>query len=336
MLNNLFIILIIQLFVLFLLNKVSYKIDFLDYPNKRKVHSTPTPFIGGLSLGLSYCVVVFITDINFLYLNFIFAYALIVSIFGLVDDKFNISPTSKIILQSIPVYILISKGLYLTNIGDYEIIGKINLGGYGEIFTFFCCLLIMNAFNYSDGVDGLLSTLFINIFINFLIICYVFNEIYIGQILIYFIFPVLIFLLFNLSLLKLPKIFLGDSGSTLLGFLTGFVMIFLYEKVSIKPSILIWPVALIIYEFISTNLVRIFKKKKIFQSGNDHIHYQISKKYNLKVLGINLTMNLVNCIITFSGLLIYYLFGSLFSLIGFIIFFFIYLRIKFSFFINVF
>ena len=332
MLNNLFIILIIQFFVLLLLNKISYKIDFLDYPNERKVHSTPIPYIGGLALGLSYCVVVFITDIDFVYLNLIFVYALIVSIVGLVDDKFDISPISKIILQSIPVYILISKGLYLTNIGNYEIIGRINLGGYSEIFTFFCCLLIMNAFNYSDGIDGLLSTLFINIFITFFIICYFFDEIYISQILIYLIFPVVIFLLFNFSFLKLPKIFLGDSGSTLLGFLTGFVMIFLYEKISIEPSILIWPVALIIYEFISTNLVRIFQKKKVFQSGNDHIHYQISEKYDLKVLGVNLVMNLINCLITFSGLLVYYLFGSLFSLIGFIIIFFIYLRIKFSFF----
>ena len=267
MLNNLFIILIIQFFVLLLLNKISYKIDFLDYPNERKVHSTPIPYIGGLALGLSYCVVVFITDIDFVYLNLIFVYALIVSIVGLVDDKFDISPISKIILQSIPVYILISKGLYLTNIGNYEIIGRINLGGYSEIFTFFCCLLIMNAFNYSDGIDGLLSTLFINIFITFFIICYFFDKIYISQILIYFIFPVIIFLLFNFSFLKLPKIFLGDSGSTLLGFLTGFVMIFLYEKISIEPSILIWPVALIIYEFISTNLVRIFKKKKYFSLG---------------------------------------------------------------------
>ena len=128
MLNNLFIILIIQFFVLLLLNKISYKIDFLDYPNERKVHSTPIPYIGGLALGLSYCVVVFITDIDFVYLNLIFVYALIVSIVGLVDDKFDISPISKIILQSIPVYILISKGLYLTNIGNYEIIGRINLG----------------------------------------------------------------------------------------------------------------------------------------------------------------------------------------------------------------
>ena len=199
MLNNLFIILIIQFFVLLLLNKISYKIDFLDYPNERKVHSTPIPYIGGLALGLSYCVVVFITDIDFVYLNLIFVYALIVSIVGLVDDKFDISPISKIILQSIPVYILISKGLYLTNIGNYEIIGRINLGGYSEIFTFFCCLLIMNAFNYSDGIDGLLSTLFINIFITFFIICYFFDKIYISQILIYFIFPVIIFLLFNFS-----------------------------------------------------------------------------------------------------------------------------------------
>ena len=105
-------------------------------------------------------------------------------------------------------------------------------------------------------------------------------------------------------------------------------MIFLYSILLIEPSILIWLVALVIYDFLGTNLVRILKKKNLFQSGDDHFHYQISKKYNFETSEINLIMNLINLFITLTGFAIYYFFGSLFSLIGFVLIFFIFLYFK--------
>ena len=263
---NLSIVLIFQFLILILLEKIAKKFNFLDYPSERKKHSKPTPYVGGLALGFGFLFLIYILKIKVIYLYLIIFSALLMSIIGLIDDKFDINPIVKLIFQSIPVYMLISKGLYLTDIGEYEIIGKIGLGNYAKFFTFLCCLLILNAFNYIDGIDGLLATLFINIFISFIIICYFFNEIYISQILVYFILPVVVFLLFNISLFSLPKIFLGDSGSNLLGFLTGFTMIVLYKKFSIEPSILIWPVALIIFDFLATSIIRVQNKKKIISN----------------------------------------------------------------------
>lgn len=328
MLTNLFFLFIIQLSILFILNKFAYKVNLLDYPNKRKIHSAPTPYIGGLALSLGYYIIVYITEINYSLINLILLYSILISLVGFIDDKFDINPLSKLILQSIPVYILISKGLYLNDIGEYELIGKINLGYFSKTFTFLCCLLIINAFNYTDGVDGLLSTLFINIFSTFAMICFAFGKININNDIIYIILPVFVFFLFNISFLKLPKIFLGDSGSTSLGFITGFAMIFLYLELSIEPSILIWPVALIIYDFLSTNIIRIIKNRRIFQSGNDHLHHQLSKKYKLKIFQIILIINLINCLLTFFGFATHHIFGSFFSFMGFAIMFFIFLFIK--------
>ena len=328
MLIKLIILSILQFSILFTLSKLAYKVKLLDYPSKRKIHLKPTPYIGGLAIGLCYCFVIYIAKIEYSLINLILLYSIIVSLVGFVDDKFDINPISKLLLQSIPVYLLITEGLYLSDIGEYEIIGLINLGYFSKIFTFLCCLLIINSFNYSDGIDGLLSSLFINIFFSFAFICFIYEKISIIYSFIYIIIPVLIFFLFNVSFLKLPKIFLGDSGSTLLGFITGFVMIFLYSNLLIEPSILIWPVALIIYDFLGTNLIRILKKKNLFQSGDDHFHYQISKKYNFETPEINLIMNIINLFITLTGFAIYYFFGSLFSLIGFVLIFFIFLYFK--------
>ena len=79
---------------------------------------------------------------------------------GFVDDKFDINPFIKLILQSIPVYILISMGLYLNDIGEYGIIGKINLGNYSEIFTF-----LMLLFNYKCLITWMELMVFIKAYL---------------------------------------------------------------------------------------------------------------------------------------------------------------------------
>ena len=78
MLINLFILSIIQFLFLFVLNKLAYKVNFLDYPNKRKVHEKPTPYIGGLTLSLSFCIVVYISKIEYQSLNLILLFATII------------------------------------------------------------------------------------------------------------------------------------------------------------------------------------------------------------------------------------------------------------------
>jgi len=324
-------IILFQFIVLIILNKLAYKFNFLDYPNSRKSHSVPTPYVGGFALAIGYTFVVYISNIPFSDLNNIFVFSLIIAIVGLIDDKFTISPISKLLLQSIPVYLLISKGLFLQDLGYYQYLGLINLGSYSEIFTFFCCLLLINSFNYIDGIDGLLSSLFINIFFNLIIFCLIYEKIIFINYLYYFLIPVIVFFLFNISFLKLPKIFLGDSGSNTLGLITGFIMIFLYTKANIHPAILIWVVSLIIYEFLATNISRILNKKKVFQSGKDHLHYQIKRKFNLNNLHVNIILNIANIFLIWFGFLLYNFFGSFWSLIFFILFFFIYLFFKIKF-----
>lgn len=316
--------------LLIFFNKIAIQFNLLDLPNNRKIHTQPTPYVGGIVIGMVYLILsYFLIDID-IEVKIILICSFIISIAGLIDDKYNISPFKKILLQSLPIFYLIYNGIYLTDLGSYEKLGVLSLGNYGQIFTLLSCLLIVNAFNYCDGIDGLLSTLFINIIFLFLIIC-IFNSkkemlFFLGCL----INPIIIFLFFNFSLFQLPKIFLGDSGSNLLGFLTGSLMIYLYNKYEIAPSILIWPVAFIVYEFLSTNFLRLIKKKNLLKPGNDHFHYQISKKFNLSSMKVNLVINFLNILFFFIGLLIYFSMGSTFSLMTFILLFIIYLlsRIK--------
>ena len=318
--------------LLFFFNKIAIKFNLLDLPSNRKTHSKPTPYVGGIVLGIIYLFLSYLTFDENTKLKIILICSFIISIVGLIDDKIDINPYIKILLQSLPISILIYNGVYLNNLGTYEFFGILSLGVYGQIFTFLSSLLIVNEFNYCDGLDGLLSTLFVNIFCFFIIVCFFSSEIDLIKFLIYLVVPVLIFLFFNFSFFKLPKIFLGDSGSNLLGFITGSMMIYLFINHNIAPSILIWPVAFIIYEFLSTNFLRLIKKKNLLTPGNDHFHYQISRKFNLNTKEVNLTINLLNIIIIISGLSINFFIGSFFSLVAFFLFFIFYFLLRFRFF----
>lgn len=328
MLQNSIFLITFQIFLTFVLIKLSYSVKLLDYPNKRKLHKNATPLIGGISISVVYVTIVFTTNFEYELLNYIFSYSLIISLLGLLDDKYHCKPLEKLILQSIPIFILISKGLYLTDIGNYNFFGKINLGSYSEIFTFFCCLLIVNAFNYTDGVDGLLSSLFVNIILTFSLYCLILNEFQMAKHLLYFVIPVFIFIFFNLSIFNLPKIFLGDSGSLMLGYIVGFLMIFLYIKLKIPVTLLIWPIALILFDFLSTNLIRIIKKKKVFAPSNDHLHNQLMKKLNLSKIKLNIAVNLMTTFFTLFGYMIFYFFNPLFSIIFYVLSFIFFIKIK--------
>ena len=226
MISYLIKIFIFQIIISIPLITISKIKGLVDIPNERKIHKEPTPFTGGIILALTYLFIIFISDFNDRFLNLILAYGFIISLTGLVDDRYNVRPGTKLLLQTIPIFFLIDQNLYLSDLGNYEIIGILELGSLDKIFTFFCCLLLINAFNYNDGLDGLAASISIIILISFSIFLYILgNKIYFSNLIIISI-PVFIFLFFNFGMIKKNKIFLGDSGSNLLGFIVSFLAIY--------------------------------------------------------------------------------------------------------------
>lgn len=293
MLNNLILVLLFQLIFTLLICQLSKKLNLLDYPNSRKLHSIPTPYTGGLILSSTFIFIIFITDIHYSEVNYILSYSLLICIAGFLDDKYKLNPGSKLVLQLVPILLILDNNLYLEDIGNYQYFGEIELGSFYKIFTILCILLLINAFNYSDGIDGLLSLLTVNILIFFSIYLSYSNIDFHFLLLIGF--PLVIFMFFNFGILKNFKIFLGDSGSNCLGFITGFLCIFLYNIFQIHPSILIWPLAYIVYEFLTVNILRFKNSQGIFIPGRDHLHYELSNIFKLDekfilviIIGVNI------------------------------------------------
>lgn len=332
MISNILLLTLFQIFASIFIIIISKKIRLLDYPNERKIHAQPMPYTGGVTLGVTFIFIVWITDFAITDINIILSFGILIAIAGFIDDKYNVNPGTKIILQTLPIFFILDQGIYLNDLGSYNFFGTISLGSFAKVFTLFASLLMINAFNYCDGLDGLLASLTISIFLTFLIyLKFAGSENY--EILIYLILALVIFLIFNFGILNF-KTFLGDSGSNLLGFTCAFISIHLYINEKIHPSLIIWSLAFIVYEFLSVNIFRLLNNKQIFRPGRDHLHYQVLNKYHFKNYQILLIVTSINFTLSILGLYIFVIFGQILSILLFGIFFLIYCLIKWKIFKN--
>ena len=244
--------------LLFFCAVISYKFNLVDLPNKRKIHSRPIAYTGGVAISIALLCALQLFDVTGGSLNSIISIAFLITIVGFIDDKYFLNTGGKLSLQIIPIfYLIIFENLNLAHIGDYNYF-ILGLGSFSIPFSLLSVLFLINAFNYFDGIDGALGFTSISV----LAILYFLspNE-NIKLFLITTLIPICIFLCFNFSIFKLPKLFLGDSGSLLLGFIISFVLIYFANQKLVHPILLAWSIAIFVYEFLSINILRIKNKK---------------------------------------------------------------------------
>jgi UDP-GlcNAc:undecaprenyl-phosphate GlcNAc-1-phosphate transferase len=308
---------ILSFLILFIFALASYKLNLVDLPSERKIHLKPTAFTGGLTMSIIYICSIQLFDIHGKDLNLILSIAFLIAILGLIDDKYNLDTGSKLSLQIIPIfYLIVFENMTLTHIGDYRWF-KLNLGTFSIPFTLICVLFLINSFNYFDGVDGLLSLVSISVLA---IIYFLIDDENTKLFLIITSIPIFIFLCFNFSLFKLPKLFLGDGGSLLLGFIISFLMIYLANQKFVHPILLAWSVQIFVYEFISINLIRLKNKQNIFKAGKDHLHHFFMKQTKSSLL-TDFFISSINVILFIIGYMSFRFINPLTSLIFFRIFF---------------
>jgi UDP-GlcNAc:undecaprenyl-phosphate GlcNAc-1-phosphate transferase len=264
--------------------RISQILKIIDKPSKKKIHKKPTPLIGGLII-----FVLLIEIFAFQYYNYLKNLDIIILlticffcfITGLIDDQINIRSYLKLfIIFFILLFLLnISKSLVL-QILYFKSFNKIlNLGPYGIYFTILCVLLLINAYNLSDGINGLA----IIISIHWIIALFFFTfNIKIDDLLI----PISTLIIIGLFIYK-EKFFLGDSGSLLVSSLIGLTTIYLYNS-SLKIDYTTLSVENFFLIFIIPGLdmfrlfiERIFHKKDPLSGDTKHLHHLLIKKYKL-------------------------------------------------------
>ena len=210
----------------------------------------------------------------------------------LVDDLIGIRAIYRLGFQVFVVSIVIYlTGYSLTNLGNLLGLGDINLGIFSYAFTIFCVVGLMNAFNMSDGLNGICASfgLIPLIFLLF------FDSGKYG--LIVPIGALTGFLAYNLGYFgKKRRVFLGDTGSNCLGFLLAWVCISLSQiDQTLNPVTALWLVALPLLDCIVVMTSRLLKGIQPFRPGRDHLHHKLldSGYSPNKILGIFLMSSVI-------------------------------------------
>ena len=273
---------------------LALRIDLLDYPSERKTHVLPTPLVGGLAVYLTLCALVAINNDWGSDIGMIITFAGLIVLIGLVDDFITVRWPIRLIVQSTAALCVISTtNIVVINLGNYPIVGLVELGWVGAAFTIFSVTCTANSFNLVDGIDGLCGGLILLVVTALQTISYVHS----GQINFYFLTlvgSISIFLFFNLSQNPKRKIFMGDAGSAGLGFIVSFLIIaqLSSEHISLPPPFALWLLLVPIADTLFVIWKRIRGGRSIFQPGSDHFHHCLrAKGYSQsKTLAVLLTI----------------------------------------------
>ena len=270
--------------------------------NEKRLSSKHVPPFGGIACSIAFLISTRLlgqADDNFLYIGF---FAVIISIIGLLDDLYNFSWYIKLMFQTIIVYI----PLYSLNIFiNFEsLIGIEVNNSLNYIVSTIWIMLIMNAINFIDNMDGLAVVVSSAICIQIAVLTNYLNQYKLTDISILLLCAIGGFLFFNFPPAKL---YFGDSGSLFIGFCLGFMSI-IYNWVpedvtvystTLSPILLVFSVPLIDFLVVVTYRISIGKSPTI--GGTDHIsHRLLAKGFSEKTV---LSMFLIYSLGTF--LLIY-------------------------------
>lgn len=298
--------------------------NLVDFPSQRKLHQGEIPLVGGISIYLSILISLFYKDFDFTLLIIILSSGIIL-VLGVLDDSFELGIVVRLISQLIASLIVIGTGLSIIDIGDYYYFSPIQLGMFGILLTVFSVIGLTNAINFVDGIDGLCSGLVSIALLTLFIYIYFSgnNEIAIIKL---FLTSISAFLLVNLGLIPFKKVFLGDAGSMVLGFILSWLLIY-YSHPSIRylhPVLTIWCVALPVFDLLGVIIRRTLRKINPFKSDRRHIHHiLLDLGYStIKVLIILLSTSFTLSII---GGIVYFTLGPLPALLTYFILFSIYL-----------
>ena len=286
----------------------------MDEPDSRSMHSNRTATLGGIGIFFSLVVVMTIVGamLNTKVLLLVMGALTILFFLGLKDDLTVLSARKKFIGQLFAALLLIiftdTRIIGLSNILDIDMLPYwVSIG-----FTLFVYILIINAYNLIDGVDGLAGCIALLISIFFSILFYNSGAFSLATISVALIGALLAFLRSNFSTKN--KIFMGDTGSMIVGFLLAFFTISFISQSQLNidsefyrasPALAF---ALLFFPLIDTLrifIIRIFiLKKSPFEADKNHIHHRfIQSGFSHKQTTFTIVfINLLIIIIAFNML----------------------------------
>lgn len=256
--------------------RFAIKINAVDQPNQRKVHTKVMPRLGGLSIIIGVTVGYFMSGLFKEQVLGISLGGLVIIFLGFADDIYQLSALKKLIAQIIAGLLVVYSGLVIDVI-NIPFAGVYEIGFMSYPLTIFWIIAITNAINLIDGLDGLaagtsaiiVATIGALAFLSGKEMILTFSVIIFGS--------VVGFLFYNFHP---AKIFMGDIGALFLGYCIAILSLLgLYKSVTLFSFIV--PILLLgvpIFDTAFAIIRRIVNKQSIVKPDKGHLHHRLLKK----------------------------------------------------------
>lgn len=280
---------------------VAERKKLFDLPNERKIHQNPIPSLGGLGIyaGFVMACLIAIQFHSSAEFQYFLAASFVIFFLGLKDDILVISPIKKFIGQVLAAFLIIYKG----NVQIRSMHGFMGIHELPESFslllTYFTIIVIINSFNLIDGIDGLAGSLGLMASIVF---GFYFLQINMPD---YSILAFALagslgaFLIFNFHP---AKIFMGDTGSLLIGLICSILVVKFIEvsnavnvpyPIPASPAIGFAILMIPLLDTLRVFSIRILGRRSPFSPDRNHVHHLLLDK-GLSHRTITLTLVIIN------------------------------------------
>ena len=283
--------------------RVAFTKHLYDEPGERSSHTSRIPTLGGLAIFAGFVLASGLwVDVNYFpEFQYVIAATLVVFFIGIKDDILIIAPITKFSGQILAAFILIIfGGIRITNLHGFFDIHEI---GYvtSVLLSLLTILVIINGFNFIDGVDGLSASIGI---ISTSAFCYFFlwvKEYQLSILALSLIGSLFGFFLYNVFGDK-NKIFMGDTGSLIIGLILS-VLVIRFNELNIDKSkhFAIYPAPAVsfgilivpLFDLMRVMFIRLVTNRALMKPDRNHLHHQLLK-LKLSHRKVTLIISMVN------------------------------------------
>lgn len=274
-----------------LLTPFAVKFGLVDMPNaERKFHKGDIPLIGGVSIyaGLVMGISLFITPNNSS-LTYLVCSSIIVGL-GVADDVKDLSPRLRLFVQSmVAVLMCAGSGMYIHYLGTMFGISAIDIGAFGYLVTVLAVLAAINAFNMIDGIDGLLGVSSLVTFVGMGTLFFLNGDMTNMKLTLILSGALIPYLIANLvggvqeKEKRISKIFMGDTGSMLIGFTVVWLLIqgtqptldgsVNSNDISFSAATALWLIAFPLMDMARVIVDRALRGQSPLKADRTHLHH---------------------------------------------------------------
>jgi UDP-GlcNAc:undecaprenyl-phosphate GlcNAc-1-phosphate transferase len=262
--------------VIYILKKFAAQLGFMDKPSGRKMHATPVPVIGGVSIAITLNICLTILSIwgelNPQILTILIG-GQILHVMGVLDDRYDLSAKLRLVLQLAVAIGFVSMDIRLTSF--YGVFGIEQLNPIvSNVLSVVLIMGVINAFNLIDGLDGLFGLITLVAYAAFGWVALESGVTQILPILLILGFATLVFLRHNFSK---KKTFMGDGGSMFIGtVLTGLGLYLLQANPgssNLNPGIITGVFMVPVLDSLRVYWTRIKIGYSPFRADKTHVHH---------------------------------------------------------------